>query len=74
MQAVNAGYAEANARMGPYQEVMFEGDKITLDIPKEGIELENGWTIIPDIYPAVSEILAHHICRLSFLPSWILPL
>ena len=54
MQAVNAGYAEANARMGPYQEVMFEGDKITLDIPKEGIELENGWTITPHTYPGVS--------------------
>ena len=53
--------------MGPHQEVMFEGDKITLDIPKEGIELENGWTIIPDIYPAVSEILAHQVvCRLNF--------
>ena len=57
MQAVNAGYAEANARMGPYQEVMFEGDKITLDIPKEGIELENGWTITPHTYPGVGLVM-----------------
>jgi len=46
MQAVNAGYAEANARMGPYQEVMFKEEKISLDIPKEGIVLESGWTIL----------------------------
>jgi len=44
LQAVNDGYAEVNARMGPYQEVVFEGEKIILDIPKEGIVLENGWT------------------------------
>ena len=54
MQAVNAGYAEANARMGPYQEVMFKEEKISLDIPKEGIVLENGWTITPHTYPQVS--------------------
>ena len=42
--------------MGPYQEVMFEGENITLDIPKEGIVLENGWTVIPDTYPGVSPL------------------
>ena len=54
MQAVNEGYAKVNARMGPYQEVVFEGEKIILDIPKEGVVLENGWTITPDTYPGVS--------------------
>ena len=54
MQAVNAGYAEANARMGPYQEVMFKEEKISLDIPKEGIVLESGWAITPHTYPGVS--------------------
>ena len=42
--------------MGPYQEVMFEGENITLDIPMEGITLENGWTISPDTYPGVSPL------------------
>ena len=54
LQAVNEVYAEANARMGPYQEVVFEGEKIILDIPKKGVVLENGWTITPDTYPGVS--------------------
>jgi len=40
--------------MGPHQEVMFEGDKITLDIPKEGLVLENGWTITPHTHPGVN--------------------
>ena len=60
LQAVNARYAEANAKMGPYQEVMFEEEKITLDIPKEGIALENGWTITPDTYPGVSALNSKH--------------
>ena len=54
LQAVNAEYAQANARMGPYQEVMFKEDNITLDIRKEGIVLESGWTITPHTYPGVS--------------------
>ena len=33
---------------------MFEGENITLDIPKEGLVLENGWTLIPHIHPRVN--------------------
>ena len=40
--------------MGPDQEVMFEEEQITLDIPEEGIVLESGWTITPHTYPGVS--------------------
>ena len=40
--------------MGPDQEVMFERERITLDIPKEGVVLESGWTITPHTYPGVS--------------------
>ena len=54
LQAVDARYSETNARMGPDQEVVFEGEKITLDIPKEGVTLESGWTITPHTYPGVS--------------------
>ena len=45
--------------MGPYQEVVFEGEKIVLDIPKEGVVLEKGWTITPDTYPGVSLLIQH---------------
>jgi len=54
MQAVNAGYAWDNARMGPYQEVMFKEENISLDIPKEGIVLESGWAITLHTYLGVS--------------------
>ena len=40
--------------MGPDQEVMFEEEQISLDIPEEGIVLESGWRIIPHTYPGVS--------------------
>ena len=56
LQAIDDRYAEAAARMGPDQEVIFEGEQITLDIPKEGIALESGWTITPFTYPGVSTL------------------
>ena len=68
LQAVDAEYAEADARLGSSQEVEFEGEKITLDIPKEGIVLESGWTIIPHTLPEVSlfyNTLSVCYCRCS---------
>jgi len=43
--------------VGPDQEVMFEEEQITLDIPEEGIVLDSGWTITPHTYPGVSSLL-----------------
>ena len=54
LQAIDAKYAEVAAREGPDQEVMFEEEQITLDIPKEGLVLESGWTITPHTHPGVS--------------------
>jgi len=56
-------YTEASARMSSHQEVVFEGEKITLDIPKEGLVLENGWTIIPYTHPGVSLQTHHAMCH-----------
>lgn len=57
MQAVDGRYShEAATRMGPDQEVVFEEEKITLNVPREGIALESGWKITPYIYPRVSMI------------------
>ena len=41
--------------MGPDQEVIFEEEQITLDIPEVGVVL-GGWRIIPHSYPRVSEL------------------
>ena len=57
LQAANAKYAKATAKVGPSQMVMFEGDEITLDIAVEGVVLENGWTITPYTHPGVSHII-----------------
>ena len=57
LQAIDAKYTEIAAIVSPDVEVMFEDDQITLDIPKEGLVLESGWTITPHTYPGVSELL-----------------
>ena len=31
---------------------VFEGDKVTLEIPEAGIVLPNGWSIVPMAHPA----------------------
>ena len=54
LQAVDAKYAEANAVVGSSQKMVFKGEKITLDIPLEGIVLESGWAITPLALPEVS--------------------
>ena len=54
MQAIDAMYTETGAKMSSHHMVVFEGERITLDIPKEGLVLENGWTITPHTYPQVS--------------------
>ena len=54
LQAVDTNYTNAAAKAGPSQVVMFEGDKITLDIAVEGVMLENGWTITPYTHPGVT--------------------
>ena len=56
LQAIDAKYAEVGARVGPDQVVIFEEEEITLDIPEEGIVLENGWTISPYTLPRVSTV------------------
>ena len=57
LQAIDAKYTKAAAIFGPDQEVIFEGEEITLDIPKEGISLESGWKITPYTHPGVSLLL-----------------
>ena len=71
LQAIDDRYAEAAARLGPDQEVIFEGKQITLDIPKEGIMLESGWTITPFTYPGVSTLSQHTSSYLRSL-YWML--
>ena len=61
LKAIDAKFTEVAARVGPEQEVMFEEEQITLDIPEDGIVLESGWTIIPRTYPGVSSLLWIHL-------------
>ena len=48
-------YSEAVA--GPDLDVIFEGEEIVLDIPREGVTVNNNWTITPLAYPKVQKAI-----------------
>ena len=51
VQKVEAFYLKKKAEAGPYLEVTFDGDEVSLGIPKEGITLPSGWSLLPLVYP-----------------------
>ena len=54
LQVVKKEYSpQRGAHEGPEYRIEFESDRITLDIPIEGIVLPEGWKIIPLITPVV---------------------
>lgn len=54
LQVVDGKYDGVATKVGPDQEIAFEEEQITLDIPKGGVMLESGWSIIPCTHPMVS--------------------
>jgi len=48
--------------------VVFERDMIILDLPMEGLVLQNGWTITPHTYPGITQ---HQVDR--FVPGQRVP-
>ena len=45
-------YSEEEAELSLHMPFLFEGDKVTLDIPNTETELSNGWSIVPMAHPA----------------------
>ena len=45
-------YSEEGAEAGPYLEVIFDGEEVSLDIPEDGVTLPSGWSVLPLTYPA----------------------
>ena len=58
-KVVEEEYTKKNALPGPDQNVEFESEAISLDIPMVGIAIK-GWKITPLIRPVVSSC-GHHI-------------
>ena len=55
MQAAEKLYCPHDGGVrGPEQTIEFESNQIKLDIPTEGIELQNGWKVTPILNPVVS--------------------
>ena len=53
LQIVQQQYTASGATSGPYLPVEFESDSISLEVPSEGVILENGWRIVPLFSPVV---------------------
>lgn len=43
--------------VGPYQQIEFEMESISLDVPSKEEFLGGGWKIVPLIHPAVRALL-----------------
>lgn len=54
MQAAKEEYKEKDLEPDIELIIEFESDRITLDIPLEGISLDGGWNIRPLTQPVVS--------------------
>ena len=64
LQVVEDHYVQGKQALpGPDLLVDFEKDQIKLDIPEEGITLDEGWTITPLIPPVVRCIIMHLLDR-----------
>jgi len=48
---VEAFYLKKKAEAGPCLEKTFDGDAVSLEIPKEGTTLPSGWSLLPLVYP-----------------------
>lgn len=72
-QKVDNFYSSKGAEVGPDFEVIFNGDEVFLEIPKNGITLQSGWTLLPLVYPTRVRVLSIlHIHKSTCLPLALL--
>ena len=63
MQGIRLHYAGNQADQGPSVKVAMSGSHIKFEIPKEGIKLPSGWSLIPLVSPVVrSGTYYSHCC------------
>ena len=52
-QVVKKDYNDNGAIVGPHLPVEFEASNISLDLPSNGVPLEEGWRLLPLFNPEV---------------------
>ena len=52
MQTLEKQYPKEEVESSLRKTVVFKRDKVTLDIPEDGIKLSSGWSIVPMAHPA----------------------
>lgn len=67
-QAIIKLYASKKAEPGPEQQLIFKDTKITLDIPKEGHTVCDGWKVFPVMSPQVNHTCMHGLIWLNCKP------
>ena len=60
MQTVKKYYSE-EAESCLCKTVVLDRDKVTLDIPEDGIRLDNGWSIVPMTHPASVSLMSFYV-------------
>ena len=61
LQTVTKYYSEEKAESRLRKTIVLDGDEVTLDIPEDGIKLDNGWSIVPMTHPASVSLTSVHI-------------
>ena len=52
-QVVKKDYNDKGAIVGPHLPVEFEASRISLELPSNGVTLEEGWKLLPLFNPEV---------------------
>ena len=52
LQRVKNYYLAEEAESSIRKTVVLDGENVTLNIPEDGIKLDNGWSIVPMTHPA----------------------
>ena len=71
-QEVETFYSSKGAEGGPYLDVTFNGDEVSLNIPEDGITLPSGWSLLPLAYP--TKVRVYSFCIYSIFYQISLPL
>ena len=69
LQRVSEEYCSKEAILGVNHIVEFENDSITLDIPTDGAEVNEGWKITPLFYPMVKFNVTYACVKYIYISS-----
>ena len=67
LQKVKQEYTAKGATIGPDLRIEFESSSISLQLPSEGVTLEDGWKIVPMFHPVVRSFKRYSVLELVIM-------